>query len=368
MPAKSSPLSNNFYNKREYLKELVKRFDAVESSGRILLMTMSFDPDEPEIMAIIDSLERAAKRGVRVHFNIDARSFLHANGKPGPDWRHPSRFAPLIFNDELPTTLQTPYALKKACLDRLARYPNVTIAITNHPHAAFRIPFAGRSHIKLAIIDDYYIISGCNLDSPSYIDLGIGFIDTQTSDTLYQLFTGVIERTYVKEALHATDQTIQIDSTARILIDAGVRNQSLILDEALKLIDDAREWLTITCQYFPNAITADHLHAALQRGVKVKVLFTYLWDYGPVDGAIQLVSQFIERMRLPAGLFAYELSPGTHKIHAKLIASDAGCMVGSHNYLNAGVRFGTAEIAYHSTDGTLARHMSQKIQDQLIGG
>ena len=43
---------------------------------------------------------------------------------------------------------------------------------------------------------------------------------------------------------------------AKVLIDAGVPGQSTIFENALELIDGAQEWLLLTCQFFPNSVTA----------------------------------------------------------------------------------------------------------------
>ena len=42
----------------------------------------------------------------------------------------------------------------------------------------------------------------------------------------------------------------------------------------MQLIDEARERVLITCQYFPNDVTAAHLQAAYERGVKVEIYIT----------------------------------------------------------------------------------------------
>lgn len=353
------------YGKREYLTSLVKRIDAAGPKSRILLMAMSFDPDEPEVLRVAESLLRAAQRGAIIYFGFDARSFMHPNGKPGPTWYRPSRLAPLLFHFDLPKNPAPPYKLKKQILDKLRTFPNVTAVIVNHPHRPLSVPFAGRSHIKLAVIDDYLLIGGCNLDHPDYPDLMIGWREQSVASELYERMTHALQVGNIRAALDGVDRTIRVDDTTKIFVDSGVRGQSLIMREALALIDSAQEWLVITCQFFPNSITGDHLLAARKRGVKVRILYSYLWDSGTIDGTIQFVSQVIERRRLPPEMFKDELPKGKPKLHAKLIACDAGVVIGSHNYVNAGVRFGTAEIAFRSDDSGLAQQAKNHIIKQL---
>jgi hypothetical protein len=49
----------------------------------------------------------------------------------------------------------------------------------------------------------------------------------------------------------------------------------------------------------------------------------------------------------------------------KLIACDKGFMIGSHNYVRAGVSLGTAEIALKSPDALLAREAVKTLHTDL---
>jgi cardiolipin synthase len=287
---------------------------------------------------------------------------MDPNGKSAPLYTVPG---PLWYHRELPDRLQAPFAAKRDILRLLSHYPNVRALIINKPGRRFSIPIAGRSHIKTAIIDNYVFIGGCNLDSPQYIDLMLGWDDAATADALHALMSTVAETGNARQALGGKDQTIVVDDTSRLLIDAGVRGQSRIFDEALKLIDSAREWLTITCQFFPNSITARHLLQARQRGVKLDIIYSHPNHHGLIGGSGQKVSIAREKSRLPADMFKHMLGPDLPMIHAKVIACDQGLLIGSHNYVRAGVRLGTAEIALQSTSTPLAHHATTRLQSIL---
>jgi phosphatidylserine/phosphatidylglycerophosphate/cardiolipin synthase-like enzyme len=149
------------------------------------------------------------------------------------------------------------------------------------------------------------------------------------------------------------------------LFDSGRRGQSLIFEEAMQLIDSAEKWLVITCQFFPNSVTAQHLLKAVNRGVNVEVIFAHPKHHGIIGGLGQQVSILRERTRVPKILFEHALSRKDPMLHAKLIASDAGFMIGSHNYVRAGVILGTAEIALKSADEKLAREAVQTLHRGL---
>jgi hypothetical protein len=351
------------YNKREYLAKLAEQFDACGKDNRILLMAMEFDPSAAEVVAVLASLEKAAGRGAQVYFGIDARTFLGTNGHPDPAWYRSSHPGPLWFHRQLPATakLRPPYRLRKEVLDRLNSYPGAKAVITNPPTQAFSVPIAGRSHIKAAVINDYILLGGCNLDHPEYTDLMIGWHQADVADKLYKTLSDALEVRSIRTAFESQDKKIRVDDDTQLIIDSGVRGQSSIFVEALRLIDSAKDWLTITCQFFPNGVTADHLLAARKRGVTVEIIYAHPSTHGLVGGTLQFANQAWGRLRLPHEMFASGLKRGTPKIHAKLIASDAGVVIGSHNYVNIGVRLGTAEIALYSRDEELARDAREKI-------
>jgi hypothetical protein len=69
-----------------------------------------------------------------------------------------------------------------------------------------------------------------------------------------------------------------------------------------------------------------------------------------------------EKLSYSSHFFANQLPKDSDFIHAKLLATDKGTIIGSHNYVRAGVRFGTAEIALLSTN----RHFGDDAIKQLV--
>lgn len=348
-----------FYSKQDYFTALTQRFDQAGLGSRILLMSMNFEPQTPEIAALLDSLAAAAERGADVTLSIDARSFLAYNGRPGPLW----------FHLQLPARLKEPYLSMLHVLDRINAQPNARAVIINQPGRRFSLTVGGRSHIKTAIIDDYVFIGGCNLDDPAQIDLMIGWQDMALAGDLYSLMRNCIDAGNIRVGLtengHAKDRLLQVNANSQLLIDAGATNQSLILSQALRLIDSARDWLMITCQYFPNSITAQHLMTARRRGVNVEIIYTHPMRHGLVAGSEQSLNIAIERCRLPAAMFSDGMRYRQGFLHAKIIACDQGLLIGSHNYVRAGVRLGTAEIALQVSDEQLAKQAAEKINAVL---
>jgi phosphatidylserine/phosphatidylglycerophosphate/cardiolipin synthase-like enzyme len=164
--------------------------------------------------------------------------------------------------------------------------------------------------------------------------------------------------------MQQTDNSHVVNETMSLFVDSGVPGKSLILQQAHALIDSARESVTITCQYFPGNETGQRLLAAHRRGVKVAIFFSPPSAHGVLRPAHWL-HNFRERRRLPADFFAGQLPSHAAKLHAKIIATESAAMIGSHNYVQAGVSFGTAEIALLRRDPSFARALVAKISAQF---
>lgn len=193
----------------------------------------------------------------------------------------------------------------------------------------------------------------------------VSWQDTQTADWLFDTMRQVADQQSTKTALGGVDRGFTIDSNTTLLLDAGTPKQSLILDEAYKLIDSAKDSIFLTCQYFPGDATAQHLKAAYARGVKVTVIYSHPSAHGQLKAPAHHAYAAKERLRVPREFFAHRLPKGAPLLHAKILVTDAGSMVGSHNYVVQGVNFGTAELAMLSRDLKFGRALIDKITKQL---
>jgi phosphatidylserine/phosphatidylglycerophosphate/cardiolipin synthase-like enzyme len=343
------------YTRMEYFNLLVQLTGRTKRGERIAITTMPFDPEQPVIAELMRALCAAAARGVHVYFAVDAYTFLVRSGKvlPGPLW----------FHDKLPDTMPRPFENRLSILRALAKNGG-HCAITNIPPKAFANPYAGRSHIKAAVIGDYVLVGGCNLESPTEVDCMVGLEQADTADWLYRLITNLVGTSSTSQTFEKRDRTHTIDSTTQLFIDAGVPGQSTIYRRALQLIDDAREHIFFTCQFFPGGQTGQHLLAAYKRGVDVRIIYAHPSEHGQTALGHWLYNTR-ERMRLPAALYADGRKHGTRYLHAKVIATEQGAMVGSHNYVTQGVNLGTAEIALLSLDPDFSRDVVQKMGSDL---
>lgn len=343
------------YSRKEYFDSLTGHAKRAVKGGSITVMSMDFEPQEPNISRLMQALCAAASRGVEVRLVIDAINFLMSPaGKPGPLW---------YGRDFLSTTAE-PFRSTVHRLKELELHGG-KYWILNLPNRPFTNPVSGRSHMKLALVNDTVYIGGCNLRDASETDIMASWEDSKTATWLYGITRKITEAGTARQAFGNQDQTHVINDMMTIFVDCGVKKQSVIYGQALAYIDDAKSKVYITCQYFPGGPTAQHLLAAKNRGVEVTILYN-----GPKahDQALgQYLYNLRERSRLPADFFKLQLPDGTPKLHAKLIATEHGAMLGSHNFINIGVNLGTAEIVLRVDDPAFAEAAIAKINSLTNG-
>lgn len=346
----------DLYAKEAYFEELTNLANKAEAGERIALMSMGFDPRQPHIATLLQGLGEAATRGAAVTLLVDAYDFIF-------DERQLLPTGPIVLHRDA-FHAKDEYHLEKLNVLETLKLKGGSYEIINYPRKRLSNPFGGRSHIKTAIVGDTVFIGGCNMDEIQ-VDLMTRLTDKPLADWLYSHVQHVRDKKRVLDALHNRDQRFEVDANTIIFIDAGVRNQSIIFDELMSMIDGAENWLMLTCQFYPQGILADRLSAAHQRGVKVNVIYNHPSRHIPLLRLPHALSLIYERLHQPPELFTGQLPKDHTRLHAKVIATEKGAMIGSHNYVEAGVKFGTAEIALQRHDSAFAEQAVGYVKGQL---
>lgn len=344
----------SFLSRADYFTSLAATVDKAQTGDDVIVEAMNFDPRQPLVARLMAALCAAASRGARVTLLVDAYNFLKSpENIPGP-----------LFYQRSLNHLRGRYADTMLVLMELEAAGG-NYCITNIPRRRFHLPQVGRSHIKGAVVGQRVFVGGCNLHSPSEIDVMVTWEDQSSAQVLRGWLLNIASVGNTREALGDVDSQAEISSQTRLLIDAGVPNQSLIYEEALRLIDEAKEWLFITCQFFPGGPTAKHLAAAQARGVRVEIDFSHPRVHGNF-ATVHHLHQLTQRTKgIPSNFFAGKLDKHNPNLHAKVLASESTAMVGSHNYVIQGVRFGTAELALHTVDPVFSLAITEFIKGEL---
>lgn len=348
----------NVLDSDAYFRKLPGLIRAAKKDERIMMMSMSFDADEPRVVEVMQELSGASKRGVEVTLALDAFVFMVNHKTDLPT-------GPLYLGRNIHSIKSAYYRDKLALLDDFTasggRYK-----IINMPQKRLSVPHAGRSHIKAAVIGSSAYLGGtCGLGHSGQTDLVLQTSHPKATATIEQLIQDTYKKGSVEKALAGQDRETVLDSRTTLLLDSGIRGQSLIFERALDLIDSAEEWLTMTCQYFPNAATARHLEAARRRGVKVRLHYNHPSRHGSATVLGHRLVLLHERARYNKELFSLQTQRTARRIHAKLIATEKGAIIGSHNYVTAGVKLGTAEASILRLDPAFAKKAASVAEKAL---
>jgi phosphatidylserine/phosphatidylglycerophosphate/cardiolipin synthase-like enzyme len=355
--ALSSQVDLSLYAGVDYFVELQKRIMATEASGRIAVMTMCLEPSELVVDDTLAVLNQAADRGVNTHLGVDAYAMM-INFNPlsiGP------LMSPVTFNKGL-------FERRQQSLDELNGKDAAQVAIINAPTRPFTNPYGKRSHLKGAVVDDHVYIGGPNLDLTGRVDATVGFQDRDAADWLYSLTSAIIKSRSASKTLATiptSDLHYKLDDTTEILIDNGEPHDSPILDAAIEHIDAAKDWIMFSSQIVPNGRVAAHLAAAHKQGVDVRLAYNNPTKWGKIAGTMQRYVLAKQRRRAPEIFDNGKLPANAPDLHAKILATEQGAMVGTHNLSDAGVAFGTPEIALFRESEEFAKAVRLLLLSQL---
>jgi phosphatidylserine/phosphatidylglycerophosphate/cardiolipin synthase-like enzyme len=318
---------------------------------------MSFEPDDPLVDELINYLIVAAKRGNKVELILDAYSFMMS--------RHNLPIGPVMLGRPfIKISRQKYFRDKYRRLEQLKSAGGSYHIIDLPSKSTIPIPFAGRSHIKCALIGDNVHVGGCNLWHTNQFDYMVNFSSPKVAMTLHDIIDRAISVGSFRKALHGRDQTIKIDDQSTLLIDAGRPGQSVIYRTALDFIDNATDWLTMTCQYSPSPNTIKHLARSFRRGINVASYYNNPHMHAGNERWLHYSILFYDKIRHPKAIFGHEISRYDTRLHAKLLASENGMIIGSQNYVVYSVLAGTGEIAIVTTDSEATSQATAKLKQE----
>ena len=337
MPRQTTPAlaQATFLSRRQYFLDLIEHIGRTKPGDRVLLVTHDLEPHDPLIKSLLEVVVAAARRGVGIQFAVDERIY------------------PVMQRMPVTRASQARIATADDALQKLAD-AGVTYRVTNKSYYRVINRFARRSHGKVAVINDMVYMGGCNLGDSEQIDFMIRWHDPKAADWLCARMGELIHVGDSRVAFADTDMHYPLDAKTAILLDAGKPRRSLIFDHALHLIDSAQSWIVLTCQFFPNSVTGQHLARAYKRGVNVSIYYNHPSLHRPGMNVLLHLTVLHERTRKPATLFSRQLNKNLPFMHAKLLATDKGAILGSHNYVASGVNFGTSELSIECLDPTFA--------------
>ena len=333
-----------------YVDALTQSIAEKSHGDRIAVATMSLEPTEEPVNQLLNAMEQAAQRGAEVSLLVDGYAFLVDSES--------HQFGPLFV--PFTTSIFTHRRKTLACLAKAGAH----VTVTNKPSRYASNPFAGRSHIKGAVINDTAYIGGPNLHNVDRVDAALEIPNAELADFVFASLKR-LEKTGDARTAVQEGQTYFADGSS-LLLDSGERQKSYIQSFARRLIASAQEddWLLFTTQFVPRGQILQDLAAAHERGVDVQAIFTPPSGKNAVMSASERFAFHRLRKTLPKGLVKKLILPSNKPVHAKVIATPRNVLVGSHNFDPRGIQFGTAEIAYACSSTELGQKLGEHILRQ----
>ena len=327
-------------NKDQYIDELIHKIKHLTAKDHLIILTMSLDFRAGRGKQLFQAIKAALNSKVNVIILLDANNFMYQPGL---------KFGPLFYRHKNTSLLKNSsfYRLK----DDLLQLENLgaKIKLLNHPTKLFSSPFKGRNHIKLTVINNICYFGGFNLVDNLSIDSMMRVKDDNLSNFLFD-FT---QRLYLKGSVKfcfPEDIQKKFDNY-ELLIDKGEKKQSIIFDRAIKNINDASYRIILTCQFFPDSRLIEALNQAYLKGVKVQIIYNspnkHDFPFNIVHGLLVVYMRYVKK--ISSELFNNQIKDKKF-LHDKILITDDRVIYGSHNFVYAGLKYGTSELAIESQD------------------
>lgn len=321
----------------EFVEEATTLFHGAHQRVGLKSMTFIIDDTTTEM---VNGMWAAAIKGVPADLYFDYESFLSTGRAVQLDPRKKG------FDRER-------YSRHKANYEAVLRpfaQAGGKIHITNSPRTGlgFVTPFTkmGRDHRKGAWADDTSYFGKVNMNERNFgsIDYMLRIGDPTITDAVVELLQG-------------DGDTPSIDTNGiRLLQDKGTKGRSIIYDYALALINKSQESLQLTTQLPPSGRLLEAAIAAAKRGVEVEMITSpQTSNYIEGKGYKQIFGFAQWRTKKVPN---FTMLHANNTLHAGLFIVD-GCngtaAIGSSNFSEPGVWFGTKEIELFSKRSDIVR-------------
>lgn len=317
-----------------YFEELINKIKL--ANKRIYLATMNFEADH-FTQVLFKLLTKRAQDGIDVRVNIDGFFQMVTDGE--------MHVIPRLR--AIDRSFQKFRIRQKYEQINFLRAHGVDLTITNE--VVFSVwkkfkPAHGRSHVKLAIIDNDSYIGGVNLSDKDFSRPD--FMIRNTNPLITEQLVAIVTSPPL------CDVKFSNSGTTSLLYDAGKNGGSLILEKAIALIREAKVEVVLTSQFFPDGILAKTLSQAYKSGVSVTVITSSPKKIFELPAHVfNRINQL--KLLLKHGEFPIQYYPGW--LHTKLLLVDsnipniAKCVAGTHNFSETGVKWKNSEVAFLSS-------------------
>lgn len=313
-----------------------------EARKRVMFETMTYLEDGPFSNTITSSLIAASKRGVDVRFKYDASSLICLDGHIGltpVSLRRRSWSQDIINHGE-----RTRRRLQEMSDARIKVAPQSELNVLTKI-----LPFLGRSHSKLAVVDERAWVSNINL-TQAHLGYPAFIYETKNGEAVERVAD------LIKDGSIWTrkDGTVQCGQEVSLIVDSGRPFSSPIYDFANRRVQQGSDLIVVFSPYLPQRRLLTNLLLAEKRGCQVLLVTSEedttkgrLSPYGIAKGL------FEDQIRGRGGFSVVRVHG---LIGARGVLTDRSFLTGSHTLSEYGMWFGgTKEVAVETTEEKVLR-------------
>ena len=236
------------------------------------------------------------------------------------------------------------------------------VRFTNPYPSILSHPYRGRSHIKFLIADDdVYDFGGVDVKRTGFrnADSMVRYRSAELADRLHRF----AELTYKLGHLsQLADSREVIDDASYVITDMGAPGRSAIYDEVARLFEAPDTvGITFLSQFRPTGQIEQALIAKSKQNQDGVVVFcnrpNQLVIPAHITETLRARRSKLEVGHLPDGSYLHEKVALVTRENAPTIL-----IKGSHNMLDQGVRYGTAERMLFTTDPGLVEQAEQRVR------
>lgn len=318
-----------------FMRDITKKIHA--SKKRIAIVVTTFHDDCEAMNTLIDALNHAADRGVKISICADAYTYVEPKEFL---FRSPKKQPVRAYR-----AMRTERKLKSHGIKFhwLGRHSNIT--------------FAGRTHAKWMIVDEYvYSYGGINLDFASFenTDFLLRIRSQKVANLMYREHLRLLK---ADNGGHASrSHGVEISHSDTILVDGGLIGDSIIYRQAVRLAREASE-IVVVSQYCPTG-----KFARILRRKHAKVYFNH-WRQ----------AQSINKGMIGLGMLMSRSSTEYTRdnyLHAKFVLFTMHdgrkvALTGSHNFMYSSVLVGTREVALQTENSAIIKSLELFLKNRV---
>ncbi|OGK18547.1 hypothetical protein A3D80_01170 [Candidatus Roizmanbacteria bacterium RIFCSPHIGHO2_02_FULL_40_13b] len=342
-------MNKYLYTPYEFITDLIDNIDRAHDT--VWIQTMYFETGN-HTKLLEKALIRARKRGVEVKIYIDWITEKYANGELD--------IFPSFSKVRRTSNKNTRHASRM--MFELFEKNSIEVIFTNQPNTIQRIvPIVGRNHIKLFLVDQVGWIGGMNLGDKNFesIDLMVKMQNISVVQSLYNQFLKINSLSL------SQDHMVTCDFENNLLVDKGLRGQSIIFKKALELTSHAQSNIIYISQFTPDSELLSNIIESAKQGINISIITSYKKDKVYSQFPFNCIySYFIHKIKSYPNI---KLVHKNQHVHAKLlIVDEKEVLFGSHNMTKLSVFLGTQELSLYSRDKELVTELTEYAHSLMV--